>query len=297
MELFTGSAVALVTPFKDGKVDFSTLERLLAFQLESGTSALVILGTTGEPATMSQDEKDQVVTFTEKFVGGRLPVIVGCGSNSTAAAAENAARYEKLGADGLLVVTPYYNKCTQRGLVEHYRTVCDATKLPVIAYNVPSRTGVNLDPNTAVKLCDIPNLSGIKEASGNIDNIMKLSALVGERLSLYIGDDNLTTIAYSLGYKGVISVAANVLPKTISRLCTLAESGDFTTARKLQFKLLPFIGALFCEVNPIPVKKAMEFIGLPCGLPRLPLTEMEPQHAEILKKTLSELKAEGVIND
>ncbi len=288
MSLFTGSAVALVTPFNDGGVDFDALDKLLDYQLTNGTSALCVLGTTGEPATMTQSERDAVIKFVVSRVKGKLPVIVGAGSNCTATAVENALNAQALGADGLLVVTPYYNKCTQNGLVEHYRAVCGSVGIPVIAYNVPTRTKVNINPETAARLCELKNMSGIKEASGDIDQIQALAAAVEGGMDFYIGDDSLTVVSYCLGAKGVISVAANAIPRVMSDLTKLCAQGRFDEARKMQFKLMPLMSALFCEVNPIPAKKAMEFIGIPCGKPRLPLTEMEPQNAEILKKALKD---------
>lgn len=290
MSLFTGSGTALVTPFAENGVDFDALEKLLDYQLESGTSALFVLGTTGEPATMTQNERDEVIKFAVSHVKGRAPVIIGSGSNSTAIAVENSRHAASLGADGLLVVTPYYNKCTQKGLVEHYRAVCESVDIPVIAYNVPTRTKVNIEPDTAARLCELRNMSGIKEASGDIDQIQALAAAIEGGMDLYIGDDSLTTVAFCLGAKGVISVASNVIPGVMAKLARLCLDGDFVSARKLQFKLMPLMRALFCEVNPIPAKKAMEFIGIDCGKPRLPLTEMEPEHAEKLRAVLKELK-------
>ncbi len=289
MSLFTGSAAALVTPFSSSGVDYEALDKLLDYQLTYGTSALFVLGTTGEPATMTKAERDEVVKFVISRVKGKLPVIVGAGSNCTATAVENAVNAQALGADGLLVVTPYYNKCTQNGLVEHYRAVCDSVGIPVIAYNVPTRTKVNINPETAARLCELKNMSGIKEASGDIDQIQALAAAIEGGMDFYIGDDSLTVVSYCLGAKGVISVAANAVPRIMTRLTNLCRQQRFEEAREMQFKIMPLMSALFCEVNPIPVKKAMEFIGIPCGKPRLPLTEMEPQNAEKLKKALNDL--------
>lgn len=289
MSLFTGSAAALVTPFNDDGVDFAALEKLLDYQLENSTSALFVLGTTGEPATMTEREREEVIKFAVKFVGGKVPVIIGSGSNCTRIAVENSARAEALGADGLLVVTPYYNKCTQGGLYEHYRAVCESVGIPVIAYNVPTRTRVNINPETAKRLCSLKNMAGLKEASGDIDQLQAVAAAIEGGMDLYIGDDSLTTIAICLGAKGVISVAANVIPSVMAKLCALCFEGRFVDARSLQFKLMPLMSALFCEVNPIPVKKALEIIGLDCGKPRLPLTEMEPEHAKTLKSALKAL--------
>lgn len=289
MSLFTGSGTALVTPFNESGVDFAAFERLLEYQLKNSASALFVLGTTGEPATMTEKEREEVIKFAVKFAGGKLPVIIGSGSNCTRIAVENSKRAEALGADGLLVVTPYYNKCTQKGLIEHYRSVCEGVGIPVIAYNVPTRTKVNIDPETAAKLCELKNMAALKEASGDIDQLQAVAAAIEGGMDLYIGDDSLTTVAVCLGAKGVISVAANVIPSVMAKLCKLCFEGKFDKARELQFKLIPLMSALFCEVNPIPVKKALEIIGLGCGVPRLPLTEMEPEHAEKLKAALVSL--------
>lgn len=289
MSLFTGSGTALVTPFTENGVNFGALEKLLDYQLRNSTGALFVLGTTGEPATMTESEREEVIKFAVKFVGGKVPVVIGSGSNCTRVAVENSVRAEALGADGLLVVTPYYNKCTQGGLYEHYRAVCESVGIPVIAYNVPTRTKVNIEPETAKRLCGLKNMSGLKEASGDIDQLQAVAAAIEGGMDLYIGDDSLTTIAICLGAKGVISVAANVIPSVMAKLCKLCFEGRFDKAREIQFKLMPIMSALFCEVNPIPVKKALEIIGLDCGIPRLPLTEMEPEHAEKLRSALVSL--------
>ena len=289
MALFTGSGTALVTPFTESGVDYDALEKLLDYQLENSTSALFVIGTTGEPATMTAAERDETVKFVVSHVKKRVPVIVGCGSNSTAVAVENSRHAEALGADGLLVVTPYYNKCTQNGLVQHYRAVCESVGIPVIAYNVPTRTKVNIEPQTAARLCELKNMSGLKEASGDIDQIQAVAAAIEGGMDLYIGDDSLTTVAMCLGAKGVISVAANVIPGVMAKLTKLCLKGDYAAARELQFKLMPLMSALFGEVNPIPAKKALSLIGIDCGKPRLPLTEMEPEHAEVLERALKDL--------
>ncbi len=283
--LFEGTATALITPFTRGKVDYSALSKLLDFQLDNGVNAVVVLGTTGEPATMTQEEKDAVVRLAVKKLGGKIPVIVGAGANSTQSAVENVRHAERLGADGVLVVTPYYNKCTQAGLVRHYTAVAKATKLQVICYNVPSRTGVNLLPETFAKLADIDNIIGIKEASGNIAQISKLARLVKDKAVIYSGDDGITVPVMSLGGKGVISVASNVIPRYVSTMTAAYLEGKFDKARDMQLDMLPLVDALFAEVNPIPVKKACELVGIATGEVRLPLTKAS-------KKTTARLKNE-----
>lgn len=289
MALFNGCGTALITPFNESGVDFAALEKLIDKQLQGGVSALFVLGTTGEPATMSEREREQVIGFAVKKAGGRVPVIVGSGSNSTACAVEKSVKAEKLGADGLLVVTPYYNKCTQNGLYLHYKAVCEAVGIPVFAYNVPTRTRVNIEPSTLKRLCEIKNMAALKEASGDIDQVQAAAAAVKGGMDFYIGDDSLTLIAYALGACGVISVASNVIPEIMSELARLCSAGDFEKARQIQFKLMPLMSALFCEVNPIPVKKALQITGLDCGVPRLPLTEMESANAAKLEKALKDI--------
>lgn len=290
MEIFKGIAAAMVTPFgKDGSIDYDVFGRYIEHLISGGISALVPFGTTGEPATLSPDEYKRGIEFVVKRAGKRVPVIVGAGSNSTATAVEHAKTATATGADGLLVVTPYYNKCTQRGIVEHYKAVA-AVGAPIIAYNVPSRTGVNIEPTTLAELANIPNIVGIKEASGNIDRLQSLAAVCDETgLSLYCGDDGLTVVTCALGGTGVISVAANPAPQLMTKLYSLCSQGDYASARKLQFKLDGFVRALFCEVNPIPTKKAMQLLGFEVGAPRLPLTEMEKEHVTVLREKMKEL--------
>lgn len=290
MELFKGIAAAMVTPFgRDGNIDYDVFGRYVEHLIAGGVSALVPFGTTGEPATLSPDEYAKGIEFVVKRVGKRVPVIVGAGSNSTATAVEHASVAAKLGADGLLVVTPYYNKCTQRGIIEHYKAVA-AVGTPIIVYNVPSRTGVNIEPCTLEELAKLPNIVGIKEASGNIDRLQSLAAVCDKTgLSLYCGDDGLTVVTCALGGSGVISVAANPAPQLMARLYSLCGGGDYAAARKLQFELDGFIDALFCEVNPIPAKKAMQLLGFEVGAPRLPLTEMEKEHTAVLRDKMKEL--------
>lgn len=283
--LFEGTATALITPFLKDGVDFKALEKLIDFQLDGGVNALVILGTTGEPATMTEHEKEMTVRLAVHRVGGRIPVIVGASSNCTTTAIQNAKNAERWGADGLLVATPYYNKCTQAGLVAHFATIAKATKLPIIAYNVPSRTGVNMLPETFAKIAKFQNVVGIKEASGNMAQITRLASLVKDDVAIYSGDDALTVPIMAVGGKGVISVASNVVPKVVSDMTRQYKTGNHTAALNTQLALLPLVETLFCEVNPIPIKRACALLGLSTGRPRLPLTPAS-------KKTTLKLRQE-----
>ncbi len=285
--IFKGVATALITPFKGNNVDVEAFERLLDFEYDGGVNAVVVLGTTGEPATMSQEEKDLIITLAVKRLKGKIPVIVGAGSNSTAQAIEACQNAERLGADGLLVVTPYYNKCTQNGLLEHYGAIAKRTNLPIICYNVPSRTGVNMLPETFARLAsEYSNIVAIKEASGNMEQIEQCLRLVHGKATVYSGDDALTVPVMAMGGSGVISVASNVCPAYFSRMTNLAQNGNTKEAAKMQLDALPLISALFCEVNPIPIKKAMQLKGFCDGTLRLPLTEMSAQNAQILQHVL-----------
>lgn len=283
--LFQGLATALITPFrKDGSVDFDAYERLLCHQLQNGVDALLVLGTTGEPPTLTDEEKEEIIKFAVKVIGGKVPVIVGAGSNSTASMVQACKRGAKYGADALLVVTPYYNKCTQDGLVEHYRAACEATDLPVIAYNVPGRTGVNIKPETAAKMAEkLPKLIGLKEACGNMAQILETARLIdGSNMTLYSGDDGLAMPIFAAGGKGLISVASNPAPALTKELVSACLAGDYESARKIQFRLQPFFDVLFCEVNPIPAKKACALLGICEDEVRLPLTRMTEGNAEKL---------------
>lgn len=290
MAIFKGCGVAMVTPFgKDGKIDYAVLERYVEHLLNGGVNALLPFGTTGEPATIHPDEYETATRFIVDRVNGKVPVIVGAGSNSTEHAAELASKAKSLGADGVLVVTPYYNKCTQHGIVEHYKAVVNASKVPVLAYNVPTRTCVNIAPKTLIELKKI-GVVGIKEASGDIDQFQDAAKVCDDiGMDLYCGDDSLTTIAFAMGALGTISVAANPAPKLMSELCNLCLNDDFKSARQLQFRMNEFIHSLFIEVNPIPAKKAMQLLGIDVGTPRLPLTELEPEHTELVKAKMQEL--------
>ena len=290
MVLFKGVGAAMVTPFSsDGNIDYNVLDRYIEHLISGGVSALLPFGTTGEPPTLSADEYTEALKYIVKKVNGKIPVIAGAGSNSTHKAYEQAMLAKRCGADGVLVVTPYYNKCTQRGIVEHYKEVAKAG-LPVIVYNVPSRTGVSIAPATLKELAAVKGIVGIKEASGNIDLFQDVAKVCAESgLSLYCGEDSLTTVGMALGCAGVISVAANPAPRYMSELCELCFANNYPAARELQFKLEEFIDCLFCEVNPIPVKKAMQLLGLEVGAPRLPLTELEPEHTNRLKIAMKEI--------
>ncbi len=284
--VFTGSATALITPFTKDGVDFDAFGRLLDFQITEGTDALVVCGTTGEPATMTYEERDQVVRYAVKRVNGRVPVIVGTGSNATHIAVSNSKRAYENGADAVLVVTPYYNKCTQEGLIKHYEAVCSATPLPVICYNVPGRTGVNIKPETLAAIAEFDTLSAVKEASGNMDQIVEVFEKVGDKIDVYSGDDGLTVPILAMGGKGIISVASNILPKEVHNMCADFFAGDIVSARKMQLKLYPLVKALFCEVNPIPVKTAASLMGMCECVLRLPLCEMNEKDLEYLKKEM-----------
>ena len=288
MAIFTGAAVAITTPFTaNGEVDYKTFADQIEYQIENGTDAIVVCGTTGEASTLSHEEHLDCIKFCCEVVNKRIPVIAGTGSNCTETAVYLSTEAEKYGVDGLLVVTPYYNKATQKGLIEHYTTIANSVKLPIIMYNVPSRTGCNILPETAAKLCkEVPNIVGIKEASGNISQVAKVALLGGKDLDLYSGNDDQIVPILSLGGKGVISVLSNIAPQQTHDICQTYFDGDVKKSCKLQLEAIPLIDALFCEVNPIPVKKAVELQGRDTGVLRRPLTEMEPQNAERLEKAM-----------
>ena len=276
MSIFKGAATALVTPFIDDKVDFKALETLVDKQLEGNIDALIVNGTTGEPTTMTHFERTAVAGAVIEHVKKRIPVILGAGSNNTYTAIEYAKENEQLGADGILTVTPYYNKCTQSGLVAHYKAIADAVDLPVIMYNVPGRTGVNIAPETCLKLAGYRGIQAIKEASGNLHQFMELSRLVRGKLDIYSGDDGLVYPLLALGAIGVISVASNVCPRYMHDMVYKYFEGDTETSLQMQHKIEPLVNALFAEVNPIPVKCALKLMGLiPDDYMRLPLTRSE----------------------
>ncbi len=295
LNFFNGTATAMITPFgKDGGVNYAAFGRMIDFQIENGTDVLVVLGTTGEPPTMTEEEKEEVMRFSVRRAAKRAKVVFGTGSNSTAHAVEASRKAERLGADGLLAVTPYYNKCTQNGLYEYYKAIADAVSIPVICYNVPPRTGVNIRPETAARIADIENIAGIKEACGNMEQIVTTARMIRGKCDLYSGDDHLNLPILAIGGAGLISVSSNIFPRETKQLYEAVKRGDLGEANRLQDKMLPVIDLLFCEVNPIPAKAAADMIGLEGGIPRAPLTEMEPAHKEQLRAAL---KTYGLIKD
>ncbi len=282
---FTGSAVAIVTPFEGDKINFDALGELIETQLAHKTDAIVICGTTGEASTMPDAEHLSAIDYTVRKVAGRVPVIAGTGSNDTKHAIALTKHAEELGADAILSVTPYYNKASQRGLIEHFRVIAEAINIPIILYNVPSRTGMSFSIPALKELAKIPNIVALKEASGNISYTAKVAAEVPE-LYLYSGNDDMIVPVMSLGGLGVISVVANILPEETHNLCAAFSEGNVAEARRLQLSMLDLINKLFIEVNPIPIKTAMQILGYPVGNLRLPLCEMEESNFEILKKAL-----------
>lgn len=279
---FRGSATALITPFDENGVNYEVYGELIENQIANGTDALVLLGTTGEPSTMTFAEEHLLMDYAVKKVNGRVKVIFGCGSNNTADAVMTAKAAERFGADGLLAVTPYYNKCTQNGLVAYYKAICEAVSLPVIAYNVPGRTGVEIQPATMAKIAEIPNIAGIKDAGGNMSKTMETFRLVRDKCDVYSGEDALNLPILACGGAGVISVLSNIVPADVKKMCTLMQEGKVAEAIALNDKLLPLAAACFVEVNPIPVKEAMNILGFNAGLPRAPLTPMEDTNREKL---------------
>lgn len=289
--IFRGVATALITPLNESGIDFSAFARLIDWQIAEGVAALVIAGTTGEGSTLTDEEHRAAVRFAVEHTAGRVPVIAGTGSNDTAYAVDLTKYCCEVGADAMLVVTPYYNKATQNGLIKMYTTIADASTKPLILYNVPSRTGVNIQPKTCAALADHPNIAAIKEASGNISQIVELASLVGDRMDIYSGNDDQITPILAMGGAGVISVLSNVLPRRTTEICDRFFSGDVAGSAELQCDLLPLINALFSEVNPIPVKAAMAAMGWCENYLRLPLTPMESEHERVL---LDLMRAQGI---
>lgn len=279
---FKGSATALITPFTDTAVNYDVLGELIEHQIAGGTDAIVFLGTTGEPSTMSFAEEHVLMEYAVKKVNGRAKVIFGCGSNNTADAIMTAQKAESYGADGLLAVTPYYNKCTQNGLVAYYKAICESVSIPVIAYNVPGRTGVEIQPATMAKIAEIPNIAGIKDAGGNMSKTMETIRLVREKCDVYSGEDALNLPILAVGGAGVISVLSNIVPADVKKLCDLVHAGNMAEAIALNDKMLPLANACFVEVNPIPVKEAMNLLGFNAGTPRAPLTKIEDSNRDKL---------------
>ena len=288
MAIFKGSGVAIVTPFKtDGEVNYEEVGRQIDFQVNNGTDAIIVCGTTGESACLSEEEHLRVIDFCVKHVNHRVPVVAGTGSNCTDTAVYLSQEAEKIGADGLLVVTPYYNKATQKGLIDHYTIIANAVHIPIILYSVKSRTGLNINPETVAHLVkNVPNIVGVKEASGDIAQVARIMALTDGKADLYSGNDNEVVPIMSLGGIGVISVAANVAPSYMHNLCMNYLNGDAAEARRMQLKVIDLVDTLFCEVNPIPVKHAMNIMGMNAGPMRRPLSPMEPQNLERLKAAM-----------
>lgn len=285
MTIFKGSATAIITPFTADGVDYDAFGRLIDLQIAGGADALVVCGTTGEASTMTTAEKRGVIDFAVKRVAGRIPVIAGTGSNATAHAIEDSKAAEALGVSGLLVVTPYYNKSSQAGLVAHFNAIADAVRTPIIAYNVPGRTGINLLPATMQELLKHENIVGIKEASGNIEQVVNLAALCPD-CDIYSGNDDQVLPLLSVGGKGVITTVGNVIPKDMHDLCAAFFAGDLEKARALQFKVLPIWKAAFCEVNPIPIKAMCAMMGLCAPIVRLPLVAPAEANRAMMEKTL-----------
>ncbi len=289
--LFTGSGVALVTPFDENEnINFTVLEELIEFQIQNKSDAIIACGTTGEASTMSTEEHISVVKFIVEKVNKRVPVIAGSSSNNTKHAIELSKKCEEAGADGLLVVTPYYNKTTPKGLVEHFSAVANSVKIPIIMYNIPSRTGLNMMPKTIYELSKIDNIIGVKECSSNMLQISELSNMVREDFSIYSGNDDEILPILSLGGRGAISTMANIIPGDTHNIVELFIKGDISGSRALQFKYLSLIKALFCETNPIPIKAALNLLGRNVGKGRLPLVEMAEGNLEMLKKEIGKLK-------
>jgi 4-hydroxy-tetrahydrodipicolinate synthase len=285
--MFKGSIVAIVTPFKNGKVDEKKLRDLIEFQIENGTSGIVPCGTTGESATLSFAEHDRVIEITIEQVKKRIPVIAGTGSNSTEEAIMLTRHAAKAGADASLQVSPYYNRPTQKGLYEHFKAIAESVEIPIILYNIASRTGVNIEPETIVKLArDCKNILGVKEASGNLDQMSRIKALCPENFDLISGDDSLTLPILAIGGVGIISVVANIVPKDVAELVAEFQRGNLKRAQELHYKLFPLIKAMFIETNPIPVKTAMGLMGLCSADLRLPMCPISEQNLELLKKAL-----------
>lgn len=288
MSIFKGAGVAIVTPFhEDGSVNYEKFAELIEFQIQNGTDAIIVCGTTGESSTLTHEEHLDVIKFCAQKVNKRVPVVAGTGSNCTSTAVYLSTEAEKFGVDGLLLVTPYYNKATQNGLFEHFKKVADSVKLPIILYNVPSRTGCNIMPQTAVRLCtEVSNIVGIKEASGNISQITKLASLAQGKVDIYSGNDDQIVPILSLGGKGVISVLSNVAPRQTHDICAKFFEGDIEGSCSEQLRAIELYDALFCEVNPIPVKAALNLMGKEAGPTRMPLSKMEEANVEKLRNAM-----------
>ena len=287
--LFEGCGTAIATPFDENGVNLEEFKKLVENQIENKVDAIIVCGTTGESATMTEEERLQTIECAVKTSNGRIPIIAGTGSNNTKAVIEMNKKVEKLGVNGVLIVTPYYNKTTQNGLIEHYKTIAQNTSLPIIMYNVPSRTGVNIKPTTCLELSKIPNIVAIKEASGDLSQVAEIANLCGEDLTIYSGNDDQIIPILSVGGKGVISVLSNIKPEYTHNMCYSFFSGDVKKAAKMQVDAIPLVKALFSEVNPIPVKAALNMIGYNYGKPRLPLIEMSKDAKSNLEKVINNL--------
>ena len=286
MSIFTGSGVALVTPFIHDEIDYDKVAELVEWHIAEKTDAIIVCGTTGESSTLSKDEKKTLISFAVRKASGRIPIIAGTGGNNTAESITLSMYAEEAGADGLLLLTPYYNKATQNGLVAHFTAIADAVNLPTILYNVPSRTGLNMKPETVARLAEHSNVVGIKEASGDISQIARVAHLCPKNFAIYSGNDDQIVPTLSLGGTGVISVVANILPRKTHDIVRLYLDGKLSESLELQLAMLPLIDALFTEVNPIPVKAALNMMGMDVGRLRLPLTEMEVQNTAVLRREM-----------
>ncbi len=287
--LFKGCGTAISTPFDENGINLKEFEKLLKFQIKNNADAIIVCGTTGESSTMSEKEKEEIISCAVKTSNGKIPIIAGAGGNNTAKVIENSKKAEQLGVDGLLIVTPYYNKCTQKGLINHYKEIAKNVSLPIILYNVPSRTGVNILPQTCFELSKIENIVAIKEASGNLSQVAQIAHLCGNNLNIYSGNDDQVLPVLSLGGLGVISVLSNVKPKYTHNMIQNFFDGNIEKAIQMQLKTLPLIDSLFSEVNPIPVKSALNHIGFNFGIPRLPLTPLSKDKEIILIDELNKL--------
>ncbi len=296
MSIFKGAGVAIITPFhEDGSVDYESFADLIEFQIANGTDAIIVCGTTGEASTLSHEEHLEVVGFCIRQVAGRIPVVAGTGSNCTETAVYLSTEAEKLGADGVLLVSPYYNKATQNGLYTHFKTIAESIHIPVILYNIQGRTGVNIAPATIARLFhDVDNIVAVKEASGNISQVAHIAQLTDGQMDIYSGNDDQIVPILSLGGKGVISVLSNIAPRQTHDICQLYFDGKVEESAKEQLRALPLVDALFCEVNPIPVKSAASYIGYGKNVLRLPMTVMEEANQERLKKAMTEYGIEGM---
>lgn len=286
MSIFKGSGVAIVTPFKGKEVDFEKLKELVEWHIESSTDAIIVCGTTGEASTMTEKERKETIKFVVDIVNKRIPVIAGTGSNNTEVSIEMSKYAESVGVDGLLVINPYYNKTSAKGLIEHFKVIATSVNTPIVVYNVPSRTGMNITPKALLELCKIPNIVAVKEASGNISQIAEIKALCGDNLDIYSGNDNEILPTLSIGGIGVISVIANIIPKDVHDICELFMNGEVKKSQELFLRTIPLTNALFIETNPIPVKTALNLMGKNVGNLRLPLVDMAEDTLAVLKSQL-----------